>query len=234
MAEKKALIVWGGWDGHEPEAVAGLFRLILENEGFAVTVRDSLDAFADEALVNAQSLLIPVWTMGKISAEQRDPVLKAVSEKGVGLAGCHGGMCDAFREDTEWQFMTGGQWVAHPGNDGVAYTVNIKDHGHPITQGVPDLEIESEQYYMHTDPGNHVLATTHFPNSAVGGPHVQNPCEMPVVWTKRYGAGRVFFNSLGHHRDVLEARWPMELMRRGFLWANMSDASAGDVRRVTL
>lgn len=234
MADKKALIVWGGWDGHEPQQVAGLFEIILQGEGFEVTVKDSLDAFADEALVLAQSLLIPVWTMGKISAAQRDPVLKAVRETGIGLAGCHGGTCDAFREDTEWQFMTGGQWVSHPGNDGVHYTVNIKDHAHPITQGVPDLEVASEQYYMHTDPGNHVLATTHFPTSGVDGPHTQNPCEMPVVWTKRYGAGRVFFNSLGHHRDVLEARWPMELMRRGFLWANKTDVSVGDVRRVTV
>lgn len=234
MAENRALIVWGGWDGHEPKQVAGLFQNILENEGFVVTVRDSLNAFADVDLVNAQTLLIPVWTMEKISAEQRDPVIKAVAEGGVGLAGCHGGMCDAFREDTEWQFMTGGQWVAHPGNDGVRYTVQIKDHSHPITQDIPDFEVVSEQYYMHTDPANHVLATTPFPTAGVGGPHVANPCDMPVVWTKRYGAGRVFYNSLGHHRDVLEARWPMELMRRGFLWANKSNVSVDDIRRVTV
>ena len=234
MTEKKALIVWGGWDGHQPKEVAGLFRHILEIEGFEVTVSDSLDAFADEESVFAQSLLIPIWTMGKITAEQRDPVLKAVREKGIGLAGCHGGMTDAFREDTEWQFMTGGQWVAHPGDDGVSYTVNVVDHTHPITKDVPDFEVVSEQYYLHTDPGNQVLATTRFPTPGVDGPHTANPCTMPVVWTKRYGAGRVFYNSLGHHRDVLEARWPMELMRRGFLWANASDVSVADVRRVSV
>ena len=114
------------------------------------------------------------------------------------------------------------------------YTVNVKDHSHPIAKDIPDFEVASEQYYMHTDPGNHVLASTRFPTAGVDGPHVANPCEMPVVWTKRYGAGRVFFNSLGHHRDVLEARWPSELMRRGFLWANRSDVSASDVRRVTV
>lgn len=234
MAEKRALIVWGGWDGHEPEQVAGLFRNILEGEGFEVEVRDTLDAFADEELVFSQTLLIPVWTMGKITAEQRNPVLTAVRERGVGIAGCHGGMCDSFREDTEWQFMTGGQWVAHPGNDGVRYPVRINVHDHPITRDIPDFEVVSEQYYMHTDPGNQVLATTPFPTAGVDGPHVENPCAMPVVWTKRYGAGRVFYNALGHHRDVLEPRWPSELMRRGFLWANKSDASVGDVRRVTL
>ena len=230
MSEKRALIVWGGWDGHEPEAVAGLFRRILEAEGFEVTVADALDRFADEELVLKQTLLIPVWTMGEIAAKARDVVLKAVSEHGIGLAGCHGGMCDAFRVDTEWQFMTGGQWVAHPGDDGVRYPVRIKDSTHPITQGIEDFEVVSEQYYMHTDPGNHVLATTPFPTPGVGGPHVANPCDMPVMWTKRYGAGRVFFNSLGHHRDVLEARIPYEIMRRGFLWAAKSAENVNRVR----
>ena len=229
MAERRALIVWGGWDGHEPEQVAGLFEEILKAEGFEVTVSDSLDKFADEEFVLSQSLLVPIWTMGEISAAQRDPVLKAVSERGVGLAGCHGGMCDAFRKDTEWQFMTGGQWVAHPGNDGVRYPVEIKDASHPITSGLSDFEVASEQYYLHTDPGNRVLATTPFPTSGVGGPHVANACDMPVVWTKQYGAGRVFYNSLGHHRDVLEAEVPRELMRRGFLWANKSTENVNRV-----
>ncbi len=222
MADKRALIVWGGWDGHEPDKVAHLFEEILKGEGFEVKVSDTLDTFAELDLVLAQTLLVPIWTMGEISAEQRDPVLTAVSHHGIGLAGCHGGMCDAFRKDTEWQFMTGGQWVAHPGNDGVKYKVVIKDHDHEITKGLPDFEVASEQYYMHTDPGNVVLATTPFPTAGVGGPHIANHCDMPVVWTKMYGAGRVFYNALGHHRDVLEPEVPRELMRRGFHWANKS------------
>lgn len=229
MADKRALIVWGGWDGHEPDKVADLFKEILTGEGFEVTVSPSLDKFADEEFVLSQTLLVPIWTMGEITPAQRNPVLKAVSEHGIGLAGCHGGMCDAFRADTEWQFMTGGQWVAHPGNDGVRYPVHIKAQKHPITQGLADFEVVSEQYYMHTDPGNQVLATTPFPTAGVTGPHLANPCDMPVVWTKMYGAGRVFYNALGHHRDVLEPQIPRELMRRGFLWANKSAANVAHV-----
>ncbi len=217
---KRALIVWGGWDGHEPEQMAGLFEEILKSEGFDVEVSDTLEAFADADSTAACSLLVPIFTMSQITGAQRDPVLTAVSKLGVGMAGCHGGMCDSFRNDTEWQFMTGGQWVAHPGNDGVRYTVNIdRNNPHPITDGIPDFEVVSEQYYLHTDPGNNVLATTSFPTSGVEGPHVANPCKMPQVWTKTYGKGRVFYNALGHHRDVLEAPEPRELMRRGFLWA---------------
>lgn len=219
MADRKALIVWGGWEGHQPEQVADLFREILEAEGFAVEVSNDMDSFADEAKLRALNLIVPVITMSTITPEQRDPILRAVAEDGVGLAGCHGGMCDAFRTDTEWQFMTGGQWVAHPGNDGVRYTVNITAPQHPITQGLSDFEVESEQYYLHVDPGIEVLATTDFPTAGAPGPHTANKCRMPQVWTKMYGNGRVFYNALGHQRATLEAAEPRELMRRGFLWA---------------
>lgn len=219
MSSKSALIVWGGWSGHEPEQVADLFKSILEAEGFGVTVSDTLETFADADLVTSQNLLVPVWTMSELSNEQFAPIQKAVSELGVGIAGCHGGMCDAFRAHTEWQFMTGSQWVSHPGNDGVKYTVNISNHDHEITRGLPDFEVVSEQYYLHVDPGVKVLAICDFPTPGVEGPHTDNPCKMPQVYTKMYGKGRVFYNALGHQRSVLEAEVPRELMRRGFLWA---------------
>lgn len=216
----KALIVWGGWDGHEPDRVADLFAEVLQVEGFDVEVSGSLDAFKMVDSMPDLNLVVPIVTMSKIEPEQRDPVLRAVADRGVGLAGCHGGMCDAFRDDPEWQFMTGGQWVAHPGNDGVRYRVEIeKSVEHPITNGIQDFEVVSEQYYLHTDPGNTVLATTRFPTKGAGGPHESNPCRMPQVWTKMYGGGRVFYNALGHQRSVLEKPMPKELMRRGFLWA---------------
>jgi type 1 glutamine amidotransferase len=218
---KRALIVWGGWEGHEPERVADLFARMLVREGFELRMSGDLNAFKHVAGDPDLRLIVPVVTMSKIEPEQRDPVLEAVCQNGVGLAGCHGGMCDAFREDTEWQFMTGGQWVAHPGNDGVRYTVHInRQIEHPITEGLPDFEVVSEQYYLHTDPGNVVLATTDFPTPGVGGPHSDNPCKMPQVWVKKYGKGRVFYSALGHQRSVLEEEVPKELMRRGFLWAS--------------
>src|SRR5579862_4014489 len=177
MAARKALIVWGGWDGHEPDKVAGLFEEMLRQEDFDVEVSDTLDAFADPEKMNGLNLIVPIWTMSSITSEQRDPVIQAVCQHGVGIAGCHGGMCDAFRQDTEWQFMTGSQWVAHPGNDGVHYTIKIdRTSPHPITDGIPDFEVVSEQYYLHTDHGNNVLAYTEFPATGVDGPHVQNPC----------------------------------------------------------
>ena len=214
---RKALIVWGGWNGHQPKEVADIFNRVLREENFDVEMSDTLDAFKDEAKLMGLSLIVPIWTMGKIAKEQADPVYKAV-KSGVGIAGCHGGMCDSFRESTEWQFMTGGQWVAHPGNDGTKYTVRVMKTGHPITEGLSDFPVTSEQYYMHVDPAVKVLATTEFPTA--DGPHVPNgKFDMPVVWTKYYGQGRVFYNSLGHQANIVESEPCLTLMRRGFLWA---------------
>ncbi len=213
--------MWGGWKGHEPDRVADLFQKTLVGRGFDVEVSDTLDAFCDGDKLKRLHLIVPIWTMGTIKPEQLQPLCEAV-RGGVGLGGCHGGMCDSFRNETEYQFMTGGQWVAHPGNDGVRYTVRSTNLGrnHPILKGIPDFEVASEQYYMHVDPANQVLAVTRFPTPGADGPHVPNgEFDMPVVWTKYYGQGRVFYCSLGHVANVVALPPVAEICARGFLWA---------------
>jgi type 1 glutamine amidotransferase len=163
-------------------------------------------------------LIFSCWTMGEIEEEHSKNVATAVGA-GVGLAGCHGGMCDAFRKDTRWQFMTGGQWVSHPGGDGIEYTVNITSKSDPIVAGIEDFQVRSEHYYLHIDPAIEVLATTRFPK--ISYYHIANkPVDMPVAWTKMWGLGRVFYSSLGHHDDVFDnAPSAQEIVRRGMLWA---------------
>ena len=215
--EKKVLIVQGGWEGHEPVQVSQLFKKMLEESGFSVELSDTLDAFLDEEKLKSLHLIVPVWTMGEIKNEQLKPVIEAVAS-GVGIAGCHGGMCDSFRNSVDWQFMTGGQWVSHPGGDGVEYTVNIKCGSSPIVEGIEDFTVKSEHYYLHVDPAVEVLATTRFP--AANGYHSSNGAmDMPVMWTKKWGHGRVFYSSLGHHADVIDHGPALETMKRGFLWA---------------
>ncbi|MDQ0060897.1 ThuA domain-containing protein [Paenibacillus harenae] len=221
---KKALIVWGGWDGHQPKEVAAIFQEMLEKEGFEVEVSDKLEAFEDGDKLKALDLIVPVWTMGRIDQKLVDNVSAAI-QSGVGLAGCHGGMCDSFRENVDWQFMTGGQWVAHPGNDGVEYVVNISNSTSALTEDMEDFTVKSEQYYLHVDPAVEVLATTRFP--VTPGPHSLNKTvDMPVVWTKRWGVGRVYYNSLGHQANIVEIDSVKELMRRGFLWCAEGKAKA--------
>ena len=211
---KKALIVWGGWAGHEPKPTTDLFAPILQAKGFDVEISDSLDVYLDKDKMNALSLVVPVWTMGTITREQENGLLAAI-KGGVGVAGWHGGMGDSFRNNTEYQFMVGGQWVSHP--DGITdYEVNITNHTDPITAGIPDFKMHSEQYYMHVDPSNEVLATTTFDSPKytwVKG------TVMPVVWKRMWGQGRVFYSSLGHVAKDFEVPEALELQVRGMLWA---------------
>lgn len=214
---KKALIFQGGWDGHEPEEVAGILGGILEEEGFEVKITDTLDTLKEDDLTS-YDLIVPNWTQGKIEDDQLKPLLEAVA-KGTGLAGLHGGMGDSFRMAVDYQFMVGGQWVAHPGDDGVEYDVRILDKDHPLTEGMDDFKVVSEQYYMHVDPAVKVHAVTRFP--VAEGPYkVNGEVDMPVVWTKRWGEGKVYYNSLGHVANIVRMPEVIELMRKGFVWAS--------------
>jgi len=208
-------MVWGGWLGHEPRQCVDTFGPILQSHDYDVRVSDNLDVYLEQDSMLALDLIVPVWTMGTITREQEKGLLDAV-KSGVGIAGWHGGMGDSYRNSVNYQWMVGGQWVSHP--DGVTdYEVNIIDHEDPITRGLDDFKMRSEQYYMHVDPSNQVLATTTFHSPAA--PWIEGVV-IPVVWKRMWGQGRVFYSSLGHVAndfDVPEAR---EIQRRGMLWAS--------------
>ncbi|MFW5844628.1 MAG: ThuA domain-containing protein [Planctomycetota bacterium] len=215
-ADKKALIVYGGFTGHEPEACTERVAAELRSHGMEVTLRDSLEAFADEDLMRAQDLIIPNWTMGELSTEQQQGITGAAGA-GIGVGGWHGGMCDAFRASIGYHYLTGGQFVAHPGGQ-VDYTVDITGVQHPITAGLRSFPVHSEQYYMLTDPGNQILATTTFSGEA--DPAIAGTV-MPVVWTRQYGPqkSRVFYSALGHQAHEFDQEEVRTICIRGLLWA---------------
>ena len=212
---RSALFVWGGWEGHEPEKCVNLFAPFLEAQGYEVHISSSLDSYLDGDLMRSVDLIVQIYTMSTLSPEQESGLLDAIAA-GAGMAGWHGGMADAFRSSPNYQFMVGGQWVAHPG-DIIHYRVNIVDHDDPITAGLDDFDMHSEQYYLHVDPSNQVLATTTF-----GGEYVPwiAGTVMPVVWKRRWGEGRVFYCSLGHVVKDFEVYETREIVQRGMLWAS--------------
>ena len=207
---RKALVVWGGWKGHTPKECADLFAPWLRQQGFEVEVYDTLDSYLDAAMMKSLGLIVQMWTAGTITGKQERGLLSAIGE-GVGIGGWHGGMCDSFRINSEYQWMTGGQFVAHPGGCIPSYRVNIVNRDHPITRGINDFTmVNSEQYYVHVDPSNDVLATTTF----------ESGCVMPAVWTRSWGKGRVFYASFGHTHKDFEIPEALEIVQRGLLWAS--------------
>lgn len=214
---KKILYVWGGWMGHEPDKCRDIIVPWMESEGAVVTVSNTLDSYTTFDLKKDFDLIVQAWTMGTITGAQ-ERALEAAVKSGVGLAGWHGGLGDSFRDNTEYQFMVGGQWVAHPGGV-IDYTVNITDKKDPVTKGLTDFAMHSEQYYVHVDPNVKVLATTTFTDKNadwIGG------SVMPVAWKKVYGKGRVFYSSLGHVASDFSVPQALEIQKRGIRWAVMS------------
>ena len=211
---KKALIVYGGWPGHEPEQCAQVVRDMLLRHGFEVQVENQTAVFA-AANLDRLDLIVPIITRSTITKPECDKLTAAV-RAGVGLAGFHGGMCDAFRDAVDYQFMTGGQWVAHPGNI-IDFRVDIAKPDDPVMAGLSAFDYRSEQYYMHVDPANEVLATTTF--SGQHAPWI-NGVVMPVVWKRKHGAGRVFYSALGHVAAEFQVPPMRTLFERGMLWAS--------------
>ena len=216
---KKALIIVGGWEGHTPKESAELFAAYLADSGFDVEISHTLDSCLDREKMNSLSLVVPVWTCGQIAREQEQGLLAAV-RGGVGIAGWHGCLCDAFRNNTDYQFMTGGQWVAHPGGCIPSYKVHIAKPEDPIMRGLYDFMMkDTEQYYMHVDPTNEVLATTVFSGEYEGVDWIKGAV-MPVVWKRMYGKGRVFYTSLGHTAKDFDVAEALEIVKRGLVWAS--------------
>jgi uncharacterized protein len=210
----RILIVHGGWPGHQPAVFTDLVRTHLEEDGHEVTVRDTLASFDDPSELARFDLIVPNWTMGQLSDAQEANLVAAV-EAGAGLAGWHGGMGDAFRANLTYKMMVGGQFVAHPG--GIRrYDVRIVDRDHPITAGVEDFGLTSEQYYLHVDPAIHVLASTTFSGETM--PWIDG-VTVPVAWTRGWGAGRVSYLSVGHVPDDLRIPPVWTMLTRGMSWA---------------
>lgn len=214
---KKALIVWGGWDGHTPKEAAELVSSELRAKKWSVRVEDNLAPLADIEGLKKLDIIIPIWTMGTLSAEQTKGLCAAVSN-GVGLGGFHGGAGDAFRGNIEYEWMVGGIFVGHPHVG--KYELELTEEKSPITRGLKKkFEYVSEQYYMLVDPGNRVLATTLYK-------HEGRKVRMPVVWTKTFGKGRVFYSALGHTASELKNNPDVLAMTiRGFSWAAASRAT---------
>ena len=221
---KNIVFVYGGWKGHKPAESVDVFLPKLEAEGAIVKVFNTLDAYTDKKLMDNADLIIQTWTMGNLTKEQLNGLKQAVLN-GTGLAGWHGGLGDSFRNNIHYQFMVGGQFLSHPGGQ-TEHVVTITNKKDPITKGIKDFQLKTEQYYMLVDPNVKVLATTTFDRDSYkkkGKAGIENKITgsvIPVVWKKNYGKGRVFYSSIGHNMTDFDVPQVMKIQMRGFRWAS--------------
>ncbi|MEY9842596.1 ThuA domain-containing protein [Streptacidiphilus sp. EB103A] len=213
----RALVVRGGWEGHAPVAASDRYAAVLKEDGYEVTLSESLDSYLDKALMAASDLIVQCWTMGQITGEQLAGLSRAV-RAGTGFAGWHGGIIDSFRNETGYQLMTGGQFVHHP-REFTTYQVRPQPEraDHPIMAGISPFSVTTEQYYLHVDPAVDVLAVTDYE------PDPDNPeltgTVVPVTWTRHWGAGRIFVTAIGHNLADLDIPEVDSTIRKGMAWA---------------
>ena len=218
---KKALFISGGWDGHEPVETSEFISEQIKIYNIESKIVNDLDVMTDLEYLKSFDVILPVWTMGQIDdnnweiKNSKIGNLQEAVHSGVGLAGWHGGMTDAFRDNTNYQFLVGSQFVCHPG-DFVDYSVAIKDSKHEITRGLENFKVHSEQYFLHYDPSVEIVASTKFDNKYhewIDG------VEMPIAYTKKWGNGRIFYCSIGHYLKDFENLNVLKLISQGIIWA---------------
>jgi type 1 glutamine amidotransferase len=226
---RNALVVRGGWDGHMPVETTDLFIPYLEANGFDVRIEGGPAIYTDEAYLDTVDLVLQINTMNTIAKEEFAGLQRAVLN-GTGLAGWHGGIADAYRDNADYLHMIGGQFAHHAGIDPadrtgeqsdnyIPYTVHITDYGrtHPITEGIDDFDLVSEQYWVLSDEYNDVLATT---TQAVRPWDAWNrPVTAPAIWTRQWGKGRIFVSAPGHRLEIVESQPVRTIIERGLLWA---------------
>jgi type 1 glutamine amidotransferase len=228
--ERRALVVRGGWDGHQPVEATDLFLPYLKEQGFAVTVADSPAPYADAGLMAGIDLIVHCVTMSTIERPELAGLIAAV-EAGTGLAGWHGGIADSFRSSSDYLQLIGGQFATHAAREApeertgeqddnyVTHRINVTPSGagHPIMAGISDFDLHTEQYWVLTDDYVDVLATT---TTAVRPWSAWNrPITAPAVWTRQWGRGRIFVATPGHRVEILEDRNVRTIIERGLLWA---------------
>ncbi len=216
MSRGRALLVRGGWPGHRPVPMSDAMLPALVAAGFEVEVRDSLDAYADQALMADLDLIVQCWTMDEISDTQLAGLSDAV-RAGTGFAGWHGGIIDSFRASVEYLQLVGAQFVAHPGGF-VEHDIIVTAPDHPIMAGISDITLSAEQYWVLSDDYNDVLATTTL--SASADTPWNRPVTCPAVWTRQWGSGRVFVCTVGHNLRDFEIPQIRTIIERGMVWAS--------------
>ncbi|MET3807101.1 type 1 glutamine amidotransferase [Nakamurella sp. UYEF19] len=229
-ALKNALVVRGGWDGHQPVEATDLFLPYLRDAGYDLRVEDSPKVYADSDYMGGVDLIVQCMTMSTIEKEELAGLMGAV-EAGTGLAGWHGGIADSYRNSSDYLHFIGGQFACHPGkhpdeltgeqsDNYVPYTINMLPAAadHPITAGIVDFELTTEQYWVLCDSYIDVLATT--TQQVRAWDPWTRPVISPAIWTRQWGQGRIFVTTAGHRVEILEDPTVASIIERGMLWAS--------------
>ena len=211
MAIETLLLGENRFPYHRLEKFGPYIVQMFDEDEFSIEYTTDRDVLTDGTLEDLD-VLLSAMTDNTLSTGEQDGLDEFV-RGGGGFAGVHGASCLQNREDEEddgpistLRELLGGHFLGHPAQ--TRYRVAVTNSFHPITCDLDSFHVWDEPYRVATDEEVTVLARMDHPEFP----------DMPAVWTKGHGEGRVFYCSLGHDEHSLTNSAVAELYRRGVRW----------------
>ncbi len=225
---KIKVLILTGISNHEWAATTPVLRQVLEQTGrFQVRVNEEVRGNGSETFSPYDVLLLNYTdrqlTEGPWWDDRARQAMLDYVRNGKALV-CYHASNNAFWGWDEYDKLVGGTWREtanhtpyHP------YTVKIVDAEHPITKGMRPTFAETDELYagLTLQPNIHVLATAYDDPKNCG--EQSKRCgtgkDEPMMWTLKYGLGRVFQTTLGHDVRAMESPGFRLTLVRGTEWA---------------
>jgi type 1 glutamine amidotransferase len=162
---------------------------------FTVTMTEDVSAITASTLAGYDVLFFALTT-GELpfDSEQKAAILNFVSG-GKGFLGVHSAT-DTLYDWPDYGRLVGAYFKEHPWTQSAI--VLVEDQTHPSTVGLGDRFTLTEEFYtFRENPRPRVQVLLRLDPSSVGATG-----DYPLAWTQSYGAGRVYYNALGHFAET--------------------------------
>lgn len=225
---RKKILVYSESDGFRHSVVARpldgslshaerIFKQILTQAGHEVFLSQSFHDLASEEQFNQYDAII-LYTTGNPKINRK--ALFQWLRSGKALIGVHAA-ADTFKDDPEFVKCLGAAFLTHGPAD-KKVTIKVEDPGHPATAMFSEPWVIADEIYQFTGFSRdnvHMLLAIDNSSTDLEAQKMKADEYYPVAWTRHEEKGRVFYTSLGHREDVLEAPLFQKHLLAGIEWA---------------
>jgi type 1 glutamine amidotransferase len=172
-----------------------LTSLAASSGEFTVTLTDQAAAI-DAAALAQHDVLFFALTSGELpfTAAQRAAILAFV-DGGGGFMGAHSAT-DTLYQWPEYGALVGAYFAGHPWTQ--TASVVVENAAHPSTTGLGSrFSIQEEFYTFQDNPRPRVQVLLSLDAASVGASG-----DFPLAWAQARGAGRSYYNALGHFSET--------------------------------
>ena len=178
-----------------PTARQAMANLAASTGEFSLAATEDLSTLSADNLRNFDVVMFAL-TSGELplSAAQKTALLDFVAS-GHGFVGVHSAT-DTLYEWSDYGRLVGAYFRDHPWTQ--QGTVVVEDPSHPAAAGIGDrFSLVEEFYTFQENPRGRVQVLLHLDAASVG-----STGDYPLAWAQSFGAGRAYYNALGHFSET--------------------------------